>query len=164
MTKLYEISNSYRAQFDRMQDQDEWSSGDLLEIEKLATSFEEKAIAVAAYIKELEGEVLLVEGAIYDMRHRLNQARNRVEFLKNYLLHNMSLVDKQEIVSSPYFKIKIRKNPEAVHISNESSIPDQYFDEVIERHPNKKLIKEHLKNGVVIEGAFLQASSRLEIK
>ena len=79
--------------------------------------------------------------------------------VKRYLEH----VQIGEMITNLY-TIKIRKNPPSVEILDESAITEEYKSQKITISINKKLIAEHIKAGVVIDGARLNNSTRLEIK
>lgn len=75
----------------------------------------------------------------------------------------MEMVGIKEIVTDLY-TVKIRKNPPRVEIVDELIIHPEYKKEVIQYKVDKKAIGEALKSGIVIDGACLVYSTRLEVK
>jgi hypothetical protein len=69
-----------------------------------------------------------------------------------------------EISKSPYFKIKIKKNPPKVMIKKDEKIDEKYITKKIDSKINLGLIKRDLENGVKLDYATLVQDSRIEIK
>jgi hypothetical protein len=61
------------------------------------------------------------------------------------------------------FTFSIQKNPAALEISNDSIIPEIFFTEQ-EPLLNKAALKDALKDGQVIDGAYLVQKESLRIK
>jgi hypothetical protein len=164
MTSLYNITNEFRALFDKMVEQEDWESADLAAIDALSYSFDEKAIAVAAYIKELESHADAIQNAIKEMTVRMARTSNKVLSLRDYLRGAMFVCDKQKI-SSPYFDIKRQKNPPSVEVIDGNLLDAKYFNIKETQTIDKARIKEDLKAGIEVAGARLVTDSeRLVIK
>jgi hypothetical protein len=133
----------------------------LLEIAK--STVEEKSIAVASYIKNLDAERKAIEDAKKSMAEREKSLERRVEWLTNYLQSNMERCGISEI-KSPYFGIKLRKCPISVDVQDEKIIPNDYKKTKEIVSIDKLKIKEEILAGVVVPGATLKQNNRLEIK
>jgi hypothetical protein len=134
------------------------------EMEACIDSVENKAINLAAYIQNLSVEKSSIQVAVKDMETRAQKLETKIEFLKSYLQLQLEACDMKEVTKSPYFVIKIKKNPPSVYINKDAKLDDEYVNVVTLRTPNKTHIKEHLDQGVVIQGCELKQTNRLEIK
>jgi hypothetical protein len=134
------------------------------EMESAVDSFENKAVNLAAYIQNLSVEETAIKNAVQEMQCRSDKITKKIVFLKEYLKSQMQSCDVSEITKSPYYVIKIRKNPVSVEVSDTAILPDEYVSVKVTKAPNKVLIREHLQQGVLIDGCALQQTSRLDIK
>jgi hypothetical protein len=92
-------------------------------------------------------------------QERKSRANRLQESVKTY----MEMVGTSEIVTDLY-TVKLRKNPPKVEITDELVIHKEYKREVVEYKLDKKAIAEALKAGVVVDGARLVQTNRLEVK
>lgn len=129
----------------------------------LVGEIEEKTKSVVAYMRNLDADVIAMKRAETEIKQRRQRAERRVKWMDNYILTNMQANGITEI-STPYFVIKPRKNPQALNIFNADELPEKYLEEVVTIKINKKDIKEDIKSGEVIPGAELTQGWRLDIK
>lgn len=134
------------------------------EMESAVDSFENKAINLAAYIQNLSVEETAIKNAMQEMQSRYEKIAKKIVFLKDYLKSQMIVCNVSEITKSPYYVIKVKNNPVSVEVSQAAILPDEYITTKVTKAPNKVLIKEHLQQGVLIDGCALQQTSRLDIK
>lgn len=134
------------------------------EMESQVDSIENKAINLAAYIQNLAVEEKAIIDAIEDMQLRAKKITKKIVFLKDYLRSQLEACNLLEVTKSPYFVIKVKKNPPSVFVSDNADLDDEYVTLKVTKSPNKSLIMEHLKQGVVIQGCELQQDTRVEIK
>ena len=133
-------------------------------LEGLPGEFEEKARNVACYAKNLEAEAEAIKTAIEGMQARSKALTNKAEWMREYLQANMIITGFTEI-KSPYFVMKLKKNPPKVVIDCEAALPLSCFKIVPEtRVPDKAAIKQYLTTGKEMSGAHLEQGERLEIK
>lgn len=161
---LYSITKEYQQILDKIEIDEQINLDDIDRLGQLTDSIENKAINIAAYIKNLEAEKKAVEEARKNMTDREKRLDAKLEWLTDYLKHSLNACDIKEIKKSPYFAIKIKKCPPKVVIDNEEIIPNEYLSEKVIKSIDRTMLKEHLSNGVIIEGARLQQDTRLEIK
>lgn len=162
---LYQIANNYQSILSQTFDAE---TGEVNEhsfklLDSAANDMEEKGIAVASYIKNLEAErdaINLAKRAMTDREARLNR---KLDYMTEYLKSNMERCGITSI-SSPYFEVKIKNNPESVYIIDEESLEPNFFNEKVVRTVNKTLIKEALKAGAEIQAAKLVRTTRLDIR
>jgi len=166
--KLYEITEKYQQVFsmiDEYYDENgEINPKILMKLDDIAELAENKAIAVASFIKNAEAERAAIEVAKRAMADRESRLNNKVNYLMEYLKTNMEACGISEITRSPYFTIKLKKCPLSVDVINEKELPVQYLKvkEVIT--PDKIKMKEDLIAGVLIQGAALKQNTRVEIR
>jgi hypothetical protein len=163
---LYQIANDYQqalVKFEEGMDFDDINEA-LEELTNIEKSAEEKVIAVASFIKNLEAERKAIEEAKKSMAKREERLDKKVEIITEYLRSNMQRCGITEVKSSPYFTIKLKKNPESVDVYNEEIIPEEFKYTKTNILVDRMKLKSELQNGVVIEGACLKQNYRLEIK
>jgi hypothetical protein len=162
---LYHISNEYQLLLEQIYDAE---TGEILpqvldKLDDITTKIEDKAIAVAAYIKNLDAEREAIEKAKRSMAEREARLDKRADYLTQYLQTNMERCGITEI-KCPEFVIKLKKCPWSTDIIDEDSIPDDYKHVKQVVTVDKVRIKDELLSGVVIPGVQLRQNNRLEIK
>ena len=163
--KLFEIANEYERLLDDIYDKDtgEVNLNAVETLDSLEVEAKEKGIAIATYIKNIDADRKAIEEAKKAMAERETALDNRVKYLTQYLQLNMEKFGITEL-SCPYFVVKLKKNPASVDDYNPSLIPDEYKRTVTEVKLDKRKILEDLKQGVVIPGAAIKQSNRLDIR
>lgn len=163
MASLYEIKNEYLNVLNNIEFDEE--TGEILNLEELdnmESVFEEKAEAVALYIKEqvaLAEAIKAEEKSLYERRKKME---NKSERLKTYLAESLVEVGRDKF-ETPKCKLSFRKST-SVEIPDESLIPKEYLKETITYKPDKTLIKQDIQNGCVVEGATLVEKRSLQVK
>jgi len=158
MSALYEISDAYRevAELDIPME----AVTDTLE--SIEGEFKAKAVNVARVIRNIEGQAGLIEQEIGRLEARKKAMDERAKWLRDYLQGNMSVIGLTAI-DDPIIPIKVVKNPPAVIIDNEESIPEDYKELVINTKINRAELSRTLKKGEVVPGAHLEQKERLKI-
>jgi hypothetical protein len=165
MNNLYEIANEYQA---LLEDRYDPETGEFLQpalgrIDEVSEKLEDKAIAVASYIKNLEAEREAIEKAKKNMAERESRLDKRADYLTQYLQSNMERCGITEI-KSPMFVIKLKKCPISTDILDENIIPDDYKKSKEIVTIDKLKLKEEMLAGVIVPGAALKQNNRLEIR
>lgn len=157
--KLYEITNEIQTIFNNMDDDGELSQEAIDHLDESQQNFEQKAVNIALYIKNLETEELA-------MKKRLDKITKQADFLSDYLKINMIKLSINEIKSDSYFKIKLKTCPLSLDVLDEKIIPAEYWREkvITSRSIDKNMLKDVLKEGVEVPGASLQRNIKLNIK
>lgn len=162
---LYELAADFRETADRLADMelDEQTLRDTLE--SIAYPVEQKAVQVAAFVRNLEATAEQIKQAEKQMADRRKAMESRAANVRQYLMDNMRACGFTKI-EHPMFKITIRQNPESVVIEDERQIPVDYmrFPELPPPVPDKALMKQAMQDGHDIPGAKLTRTLRLEIK
>lgn len=168
--KLYEIADDYLFALEALTENDDFTEEEVEDtMEGLRGSFDQKAIAVAAYIRTIKDECR----AVSDEKIRLNKralmvgAREEkllatIKRLTEYLKSQMERCMVTEI-NGEIFTVKIKNNPPRVEIDNLSEIPAPFKSVTSEIQPLKEAIKKALLDGKDVPGAHLEQSTRLDI-
>jgi hypothetical protein len=159
--KLYQISQDYLEALSLIEENDYSDETIQDTLEGITGVFEDKAINVAAYIKNLEAECEAMKDYEKTMAERRKNIERKIEGLKKYLSHHMEVCNVKSIHSTELDIIK-RKTPPAVQIVNEEALPEEYW--VTTRMPDKHAIKEDLKRDILVPGVALTSEERIYIK
>jgi hypothetical protein len=162
---LYEISNEFRQEAASLMDMDLPEEVIADTLEGLMYPVEVKASNVAAFVLNLESDVVAIKQAEERIVARRKQVEKRAAALREYLKSNMERCGITEITANDKtFSIKLRQNPESVKVDDESLIPRDYFAEKVTHTLDKTLVKQAIKDGFTVAGCRLERSTRLEIK
>ena len=162
--KLYEITNEFEYIFNDVDETGEVTQAMFDAMDGLKEEFENKAISVASYIKNIEAEEEAIKQAMDGMKKRRDALKNKAESLTDYLLESFGKMGVNEINTSPYFKIRVKKCPVSVDVFDDLALPDEYLREKVVTSIDKIKLKEVLSEGVEVPGACLQRRTKLEIK
>lgn len=156
---LYEISNEYKKLFDELSEI-EGVTQDIISdtLSPITGEFNNKAIAVTSYFRNLEAEANAIKAAEKSMYERRKAIENKIESIKGYLKSQMISTGINKI-SCPYFSVTLAKSKNSVNILDSSKIPSEFIREKVIREPNKELI---LKTGGC-EGAEITEGYALRI-
>jgi hypothetical protein len=164
MKPLYALVEQYR-ELERLdvEDLDDQALADTLEA--LQGEITAKATNCALFARNVETFADTVDAAAAQMAERAKRLRKKSESIREYLLNQMRGAGISKI-QAPEFTVSIRKNPAAVQIAPDTTIPSEYM--VVPEPPpprvDKRKLAEALKNGAVIDGVRLEQSERLDIR
>lgn len=119
----------------------------------------EKLEAVALWIKNLQSDAIAFKAEKEAFAEREKAANAKAEQLKNYLARAL---DGQKF-STNRCAVSFRRS-ESVEVMDEGSIPKAYMVETVTYKPDKKLIKDLLKNGENVGGCRLVETLNAQIK
>ena len=149
---LYEISKGYQDFLNAVE------NGEIPEealkdtLDAIDGEFEAKADNVACMIKNQIAEVDAMKKEIEVLSERMKTKKNKVEWLRKYLLGEMQAVGKEKLETSRNL-IRVRKSPPSVKIENEQAFISwavQHREDVLtysDPKPNKTAIKELIQSG-----------------
>lgn len=163
--KLYEISNQFQA-LEQLGESDDLPAEVIANtLEALEGDFDTKAVQVAKFILALEANAAAVRDAATAMSLRSARIAKRAASVSAYLQFHMQALEKRRI-EAPDIIITRRVNPPAVIITDEHSIPERFWFEPPppDKRLDKKAIKVAIDAGERVEGAYVEAGERLEIK
>jgi len=120
-----------------------------------------ECLNLSAYAKNLDLEINTCKLYEEDMRSKRRSLERKSLSLKEHIKNNM-VNNGIKKIHGDEFDVSVRKNPSSVVIEDEEKVSDEYM--FIKKQPNKKLIKDDLKNGIYLEFAKLVESTSLQIK
>lgn len=127
---------------------------DLLKVER-----NEKIENIACFIKNMNAEAAAIKAEEEALAKRRKQNERKAEAMKNWLEYCLN----GEKFSSARCAISFRSS-EAVEILDPEAVPKKYLVRQITFKPDKKAIKEMLKQGQKIKGCKLLTRSNVQIK
>lgn len=162
---LYELAQQHR-ELEQLVELDELPAEVIRDtLEGLEGTIQEKAISVAAVVRNLETHAEMVAAAAKQLRERAARAEARAESLRAYLLFNLQSVGITKI-TAPEFTVAVRNNPEAVNIADDADIPAEFYVPVPPPPPrlDKTALKAAIKAGREVPGVWLSSGQRVEIR
>lgn len=157
MSTLYELTGQYLEIYNL--DMDDETKQDTLDSIDWAEDYENKVENYVKVIKNLDADMEVRKNEIERLR-KLNDADNsKKERMKEAVKESMELTG-HDRVDTPLFKVSFRKS-EAVEV-DDLLLPEAY--KVATYKPDKKHLKEDLKNGLEILGAELVERKNLSIR
>jgi Siphovirus Gp157 len=162
--KLFEISQQFK-ELELLTDSAELPAEVINDtLEALGGDFDMKAEAVAKFILSLEASADASAEAAKAMAARSARYSKRADSIRAYLLFHCQALQRRKIETDEIV-IKIAKNPPMVYVTDETTIPDEYWEapEPAPRRLNKKALKQAIESGIRIDGAYVEAGERLNI-
>ena len=166
---FWEIKNEYQGLLSQLYDHETGEVNEEVDAQLSAISVtaENKCIAVASWIKNLESEKKQIDFMKEEVLKREAAYQKEIDKSTDYLKKNMEGCGIREI-KCPYFTLRLKENPWSTDVFDESQLPERFMRsrEIvrIETKPDKTAIKEEvLKTGVQIPGASVSRRTKLEI-
>jgi len=169
MTALYVLTNEYLALAETLADGDfdAQTIADTIEASGITDELAVKAQGIEFVARGAEAHHPVIDAEIARLQ-ALKVSRDKVAAgLREYLKDNMERagIDK---IECPLFKLTIKKNPPAVEIIDQLSLPAEFWRTPEPKPPvaapDKTKIKEALQAGKEVMGAKLVQGTRLEVK
>lgn len=159
--RIYEINNEINDIIYNFVDEEtgEINEEGLQKLNELEQDKSVKCLSLAKHIKENELEAKAMKEAESNIAQRRKSLENKNKSLKDYLQG----VSGSEKMKDAEISISYR-NSEVVEIFSVEDIPLEYIDEKTVLTPDKKKIKEVLKTGKIVDGAYLVKKSNIQIK
>lgn len=167
---LFEINEQLRNALENLEvDENGCISDEAMEtIAKLNEAKDIKYEGIALKIKEWKVEAQALDEEAKRLKKRAEVVSNKAERLKEYLSMNLRSEDAGKDPKEIKFnttKVAISfRTSETTMIEDETKIPDAFMKEIIKTEPDKTAIKEAIKNGQAVEGAYLQTKYNIQIK
>lgn len=166
--RLYELTAQYRA-LEALESSEDLPAEVIRDtLEGLEGQWHEKATNVGLFIRNLESTADAIDEAAAAMRARGARLRERAHSINEYLKLNMQASGITK-VQSPYFALKLKKNPPTVVIDSENLIPAKFMrtpepPPPPKAAPDKPAIAKAIKAGEEVPGAHVEQYERLEIE
>lgn len=134
-------------------------------LEALEGEWQEKAVAVAAFIKNLESAGVAIAQAAEAMDRRAERLYARATSLRAYLQFHLQAMNIKRI-EDPMFTIRLADNNPAVVVDDEKAIPEQYWIQppAPEKRLDKVAIARAIKAGEEVPGAHTDRGQSLRIE
>jgi hypothetical protein len=161
--KLYEISAAYLETLEALAELEDLPAEAIADtLAGWSATFAEKAVSVAAYIRNLELEASAVEDARRRLEQHQRALQRHADRLRDYLKFEMEHTGLMKVKNAE-LALRVQKNPPSVVIDREDLIPDAYREVVATVKLLKTEISKALKAGEIVPGARLEQSTRLVI-
>jgi hypothetical protein len=121
---------------------------------------DEKLENIGCYIKNLEAEAKAIKEEEKALEERRQSTEKKAERLSSYVTEMLG----GEKWSCPRVAFSFRKSEQVTTIDDISLLPDEYCVIKTERKADKKKIKEAIKAGIEVSGAWLTEKINLNIK
>lgn len=162
MITLFDITSEYKRITEQLIESGGEVSPELEEQLQLTQSnLQEKAINYAYIIKQSEYECDMIDAEIERLTKMKKSRQKAIDNLKERLSDAMQHFGIDEI-KAPTMKLSFRKS-ESVEIADEKLIPVKYLIEQPAK-VSKSAIKDAIKSGESVNGAFIQVKFNLQIK
>lgn len=132
---------------------------DLDALEALKVAKDEKLEAIGCYIKNTKAEAEAIKAEEKALKERREALEKKEESLKAYVASVLN----GEKWASPKIAFSFRKS-EAVAIPDIDKLDKAFLIKEVTYKADKKAIKEALKAGGEVEGAYLESKNNLQIK
>jgi len=160
---LYQIENEY-LQLSEMLIESEGELTPELEqaLEINGNNLKNKAVNYGYVIKQMEGNVDLIDAEIKRLQAMKKSRVNAAELLKETIKTAMLMYDLNTI-EIPTLKLSFRKS-ESIEIINEAQLTAEFVNTKQVTTPDKISIKTALKEGREVAGAVMVTNLNLQIK
>ena len=154
MNKLYEITDQM-AQLWEMLDQDGMGLDDIADtMESLEMDFNDKVSDCVKLQTSLNHDALACKIEGNRLLDRAKRIESRVKWLQDYVMQQMIQAGRPKL-QLPEFTVTVRTAVQAVFLSQESAIPDQFIEIIRGIKYDKKAIKAAILVGDDVPGAEL---------
>lgn len=122
----------------------------------------EKADGIGQFLKLEAARVDALKAEAKRLADKARNAESRMLRFKEYVLLNMGKAGVKKIAGAAY-TLRVRESVRVAVTANVESLPAEYVRVKEIREPDKALIKDHLKQGVLIDGCTLEKSQSLQV-
>jgi hypothetical protein len=126
------------------------------------SELQEKAINYGYVVKSFEGDLSLISEEIKRLTAIKKAKESAIDRMKHAVLSAMKIYSIEK-VSSPTLNISVRRS-ESIEVPLVDLLDARFVTEKIVKSADKIAIKKAIKDGEIIEGAFIQANYNLQIK
>ena len=162
-TTIYQIQNEYLSIIESIVDNDGLITDEQTELLKInKEQLEVKGISYGYIIKQLEGNIDLIDLEIKRLNALKKPLVNSIDRLKNNLSQAMQMFEVTEL-KTPLLKINFRKS-ESVEVTDIDLLDADFVKTTITKAADKVAIKEAIKQGENVQGAVLVTNQNLQIK
>jgi len=166
--RLYEISTEYQKLFDQLDacETDEERAQVQAQIDHLDVQAEDKILAVAGHVRNIETQAEAIRAAVKEMEKRARRYEKIAEDWKNYIRFHADSMTIQFPVINAYLQVTKRKGQAKLNITDKEKLVFDYGKIVLTEDVviDNEAVKNDLLNGVIVEGANLTYTTSIIIK
>jgi hypothetical protein len=160
--RLYELSDDYLRALEELFEIEDLPPEAIADtLEGLKGAWDDKALNVARYVRNLEAETAAIEEAKKRMEVRAKATANKAARLRDYLLGELERTGLKP--KAPDLALRLQNNPPSVVLDDETKIPDNFRRSQVVTTILKTEIAAAIKAGKEITGAHLVQTRRLVI-
>jgi len=160
---IYQIQSEYQLLINQVIDADGELTSEVMEALQInEQQLQSKAIDYSYVIKQLDSDCEQIDAELKRLQQIKKVRANLAERLKDTISNAMNLYEVEKI-ETPLIKLSFR-NSESVEITNEQQLDAKFIVTKTVTTPDKKAIKDAIKNGEVVEGATISYNKNLQIK
>ena len=161
---LYELTADLLRMVEQMAEEEDADKAASI-IESVRIAFDDKAAAVAVYIKTLEAAKTAMAMEVNALAKRINAIDAKQERLRQYLQKCLYAAGVEKVETSRAV-VKLAKNPPKVDIADASAVPSEFM---VQKEPpppsiDKRALLSALKQGREIPGARIVQETRIVIE
>jgi hypothetical protein len=158
--KLYEIAQNYRTVMDYLQSDEVPEHVVRDTLEAIEGEIQEKLIAMAACIKEIEADVNARESVVSGMQAKIATGKNKIKSIKDYALMTLDNAGLTRL-DNVLFNIRSQANGGKIPLNvNIDELPEKYKIARTVYDVNAELLRADLESGMEIQGASLGERGR----
>lgn len=162
---LYEINQQMEDVLNRLMSTLDPETGEVdeacvHELEDLKLSRDEKLEAIGCKMKNLEAEAEAIKKEEISLKERRTSIEKNLKSLGQYVTEQLG----GEKWSCPRVALSFRRSEQVMTVDDIDILPEEYVTVKTERSADKKKIKEAIKAGVEVRGAWLTEKINLIIK
>jgi hypothetical protein len=132
-------------------------------IDKIEGNFTDKIASMIAYAKNCEAEAKAIKDAIDKMSIRQKALNNKSERIRERVIMAMDIAAVSK-VKCPQFEVSVRPSSRGSVVIEEGTVLPPEYQVVKPAEPNKTLIGDALKKGLVVEGCSLKFGVTLTVR
>ena len=155
MSSLFNLTDSY-LKVKRMEEEGADTETIIDTLNAIESAIEDKAENYHGFIKQLEGEIHAINTEQKRLVDLKRSKVNLIERLKQNLIAALEATGSERIQTDTVI-VSLRNNAYTLDIQDESNIPMDFVEEVIERKIDKRALLQYVKENEV-EGIHLKRS------
>ena len=155
MSSLFNLTDSY-LKVKRMEEEGADTETIIDTLNAIESAIEDKAENYHGFIKQLEGEIQTINTEQKRLTDLKRSKVNLIDRLKQNLIAALEATGNERIQTDTVI-VSLRNNAYTLDIQDESNIPMEFVEEVIERKIDKRALLQYVKENEV-EGIHLKRS------
>ena len=155
MSSLFNLTDSY-LKVKRMEEEGADTETIIDTLNAIESAIEDKAENYHGFIKQLEGEIQAINTEQKRLADLKRSKVNLIDRLKHNLIAALEATGNERIQTDTVI-VSLRNNAYMLDIQDESNIPMEFVEEVIERKIDKRALLQYVKENEV-EGIHLKRS------